>query len=313
MTSNPLTVLLPAHAEGRLLKKSVRSIQNQTFISWQMLLLLDSPTRKTESIAQSMANADSRISILRFDYRNLGRVLFEATETLCSEFVARMDGDDIAHPTRFEHQVAHMLNDSDVVALGSNVRLIDKHGLVFGQSDVPLNHESIMDGLLRGHGSAIVHPTAIFRREALMECGSYSPRLRKGEDLDLFLRLSDFGRLSNLSETLLDFRKHAQSSTHGENRREALVRRHETVQRFLDEKPRKLAVPPITPLPASQPKDLELRVLSSAFQGGHGLTLVVYLTKAVFDFGFLVVVIRYLRSRLNRLSKKIGSAQDSHG
>ena len=57
----------------------------------------------------------------------------------------------------------------------------------------------------------MVHPSLMFRREPLLAAGNYRTDYPWAEDLELFLRLAERGRLANLPETLLEYRKHTQS------------------------------------------------------------------------------------------------------
>jgi hypothetical protein len=75
---------------------------------------------------------------------------------------------------------------------------------------------------MRGRGEALVHPVAIFPREALLAVGGYREGCDSVEDLDLYLRLAERGRLANLPETLLRYRHHLSKTCNaraGEHRR----------------------------------------------------------------------------------------------
>jgi hypothetical protein len=48
----------------------------------------------------------------------------------------------------------------------------------------------------------------MFRRHAVLELGGYRPEYYLTEDLDLFLRLAEVGRIVNLPEPLLKYREH---------------------------------------------------------------------------------------------------------
>ena len=52
------------------------------------------------------------------------------------------------------------------------------------------------------------------RRSALSAVGGYRAEFPHVEDLDLFLRLGEVGRLANLPEVLLDYRVHLASVSH---------------------------------------------------------------------------------------------------
>ena len=130
------------------------------------------------------------------------------------EFVARMDSDDLATPDRFAKQLAAMQQDRECVALGSAVLFTDPKGRPLKAYRPPVDHAAIEEELARGNGGALIHPTVLFRRAALIQCGGYRQQYNFIEDLDLYVRLLAVGRLANLPDVLLHYRQHANSVNH---------------------------------------------------------------------------------------------------
>ena len=58
----------------------------------------------------------------------------------------------------------------------------------------------------------VYHPAVMFRRQVVMGLGGYDDRMVEAEDLDLFLRLAEVGRIINLPEPLLKYREHLKKS-----------------------------------------------------------------------------------------------------
>ena len=86
-----------------------------------------------------------------------------------------------------------------------------------GLIELPTEHEKIDAMLIGGSGGAIVQPVAMIRRAALEKAGPYDARYTGSEDLDMSLRLGEIGRLANLPETLLHYRRHSQSFSLSKN------------------------------------------------------------------------------------------------
>jgi hypothetical protein len=123
-----------------------------------------------------------------------------------------MDADDISLPERFERQVRFLEQNPEYAVVGSKVLLIDSDGAPLMCMGEKQRHEDIDGAHLRGEGGAIIHPAAMIRTEAMRAIGGY--RLLKDEDLDLFLRLAEYGRVANLPDVLLHYRQHATSAGH---------------------------------------------------------------------------------------------------
>ena len=66
----------------------------------------------------------------------------------------------------------------------------------------------------------LTHATTVCRRAALDACGGYYQEwARHAEDLELFLRVAERGRLANLDRVLYEVRQHTSSVTHLESER----------------------------------------------------------------------------------------------
>jgi hypothetical protein len=72
--------------------------------------------------------------------------------------------------------------------------------------------EQIQKSALAGH-SSITHSCAMIRTEVIREIGGYDARLSLSQDLDLWLRLGEHGKLANINEAIVKFRLHAGSAS----------------------------------------------------------------------------------------------------
>lgn len=206
-----VSVVMPVYNGARYLKEAVESILTQTLADLEFIIINDGSTDKSLEILEDFCKTDSRIRLLN-NPKNRGVVdcLNEGIRHACGRYIARMDADDIAISERLERQIEFLENNPEYVAVGCRVLAIDGEGLpirVFGDC---FSHEEIDRGNLKGVGSMIVHPTAIIRRESLEKVGGYR-YYPYAEDLDLFLRLAEIGKLANLSEILLKYRLHVDS------------------------------------------------------------------------------------------------------
>jgi len=113
---------------------------------------------------------------------------------------------------RLERQVAYLNDHPECVLVGSRVLIIDPDGgelTVLGRA---LSHEQIVDDFLANRGQMVYHPAVMYRRQVVIGLGGYDDRMVEAEDLDLFLRLAEVGRIINLPEPLLKYREHLKKS-----------------------------------------------------------------------------------------------------
>jgi hypothetical protein len=73
-----------------------------------------------------------------------------------------------------------------------------------------MDHEAIQQRALAGD-CPLNHPSIMMRRAAVQAVGGYHPEFEPAEDLDLWLRLGEVGRLTNLPEVLMKYRQHPRS------------------------------------------------------------------------------------------------------
>jgi glycosyltransferase involved in cell wall biosynthesis len=230
MTS--LSVLMPVFDAERYVGAAVASLLIQSHTDFELLIFDDGSRDRTVQVVEAFR--DPRIRLLRRPHAGHTLWLREGVQLASGELIARMDADDLSRPQRFERQLAYLSRHPECVALGTEILMIDPQGRPIGERGVPLRHEAIEAELLLGRGGALVHPTAVFRREALLAVGSYRPEYEPAEDLDLYLRLAEKGRLANLRDTLLEHRLHARkvsAERAGEQRSRALAVLREARQR----------------------------------------------------------------------------------
>ena len=216
-TAPVISVVMPVYNAERYVARAVASICEQTFSDFEFIIVNDGSTDGTLAILQDFAKRDARIKLISRPNTGVVGASNDALAPARGELIARMDGDDIAMPTRFEKQVRYMRAHPECAALGSWVRMIDTDDDPVRIYRVPLGHDDIDRALFETW--AIFHPTMMTRRELIMRVGGYREPFAALEDLDLLLRLSEHGRLANLPEPLVQYRQHASSMCLSQSRR----------------------------------------------------------------------------------------------
>jgi len=202
---------MPVYNAQAYVTEAVRSILNQTFEDFEFIIVDDGSTDRTPRILAEFERQDRRIRLISRANTGIVGALNDALAAAEAPLVARMDADDVSTPQRLGRQVSYMNEHPECVALGGRVVGTDPYGCMLFRSEHKLDHESIEAELLNGVGWAIVHPAAMMRRDAVMRVGGYRKEFQWVEDLDLFLRLAEVGRLANLPDELLLYRQHTES------------------------------------------------------------------------------------------------------
>lgn len=218
--SPQISVLMPVYNAERYLREAVESILNQSFTDFEFLIVNDGSTDGSAAVLMEYAAKDDRIRLISRPNTGYVVALNEMLGLAGGEFLARMDADDAAVSDRFERQVAFLGSNPDHVAVGSRVLLIDPEDEPISPFGKAMLHEEIDQGHLdKCAGSLICHPTVMMRKAAIDSIGAYRINMEPAEDVDLFLRLAEIGKLRILPEILLHYRMHHSSVS--------MTRRHE--------------------------------------------------------------------------------------
>lgn len=210
-----LSVIIPVFNGQEFIEESVSSILRQSFSDFELIIIDDGSTDRTLKIITEMSRHDARVMLFSRENKGLVFTLNELLQKSTADLVARMDADDVSLPERFRTQVDFLENNPDVVLVGSSVQLIDSRGRYLTTLSQPLGNSEIQKNLLQGH-TCVTHPAAMFRRESVMMVGGYRQEFYPAEDLDLWLRLGELGKIANISEPHLRYRIH-QESISGKN------------------------------------------------------------------------------------------------
>lgn len=204
-SSQPLvSVALGTFNGSKWIERAIKSILNQTYQNFEILVCDDCSTDNTVEVVENLMKTDNRIHLIK-NTVNLGLniVLNNCIEVAKGELIARMDDDDISHPERFSKQVAFLLEYPEFALVGCGKNYFDDNG-IWGQS-VAKAEPTVMD-VFTSH--AYSHPTVMIRKAALVDVGNYSTNSlnRRGQDYDLWCKLYYKGyRGANLSDILFDY------------------------------------------------------------------------------------------------------------
>jgi glycosyltransferase involved in cell wall biosynthesis len=204
-----VSVVLPYFNAENTLAAAVKSMLNQTFPSFEILLVNNNSSDNSLTIAKSFAKKDSRIRLLNEKEQGVDHAMNCGMEKSHGRFIARMDADDISRPERLEKQVRFLEANPQTGLVGSSVNYIPHNSGTGGFKRfvkwVNSFHSSEEIELYRFMEIPVVNPTILFRREMFEKLGG----CRQGdfpEDYEMQLRYLDAGvKMAKLPEPLLEW------------------------------------------------------------------------------------------------------------
>lgn len=192
------------------LPEAIDSILNQTYTNWQLIMCDDCSTDNTYDVAKSYQEKyPDKIIVIKNDInRRLAYSLNHCLKYADGEYIARMDGDDMSSPERFEKQISFLENNPEYDIVGTAMQRFsgnDKMADIVYSIDNP-------DYYTLKKKPPFHHATIMARRKVYDTLNGYtiSERTNRAEDYDLWFRFYHAGfKGQNLKEPLYLVREDA--------------------------------------------------------------------------------------------------------
>jgi len=211
-----VSVAMTVYNCEKFIKQSVESILAQTYSDFEFIIVCESGTNdETLGILNDFAKLDSRIRLIKNSEKlGIAPSLNKALREASGEYIARMDGDDVAMQNRLAAQVEFMDEKPDTAICCSRVIYIDENGKeLYYKDNLSDNPEQIKSDLL--FFCFIHHSSVMFRKTAVVKHNLYyDETFKTAEDHELWRRASRLVKISAVPEILLKYRWHANSAAH---------------------------------------------------------------------------------------------------
>jgi len=213
MNSPAVSVIFPVYNCEKFIGKAIKSVLQQSFSDFELIIINDGSTDKTEFAI--LAFADPRIIYIK-NQINKGLIfsLNRAIELAQGKYIARMDADDICLPERLAKQKNFLDQNENVSVAATTIDFINEQGEKTGVWNLDrktITAEQIKKQML--YENCIAHPTVMMRAGILKNL-KYNEQQKNIEDYDLWLRVLNRGMsIAKIDEPLLLYRTHDESVT----------------------------------------------------------------------------------------------------
>lgn len=184
-----ISVIMGVYNCAPTLAEALDSLLTQTYQGFKVIMCDDGSSDNTREVAQSYVDRYPGQFILVNNERNMGLnyTLNHCLEYADTEYVARMDGDDISLPERFEKEIAFLDAHPEIAIVSTPMIYFDGDGdfRVDGGGDrFPDKNDFVK-------GTPFCHAACMVRREAYDTVGGYSvdTRLLRVEDYHLWFKM----------------------------------------------------------------------------------------------------------------------------
>lgn len=202
-----VSVIMPTRGRPELVRVSIAAVVGQTYPGMIECIVVHDQESPDPDL-MSLGTASRRVAVVTNTHtpglagsRNTG------LDVATGEYVATCDDDDIWHPIKLETQIVRLLDQPDLIVVGSGIRLRLPGGKV---TEWPGRADRISyQLLLRNRVKELHSSTLVMRRDAFAKAGRYDEKLPRGhaEDYDWVLRAARVGRVGTVRQPLADIRK----------------------------------------------------------------------------------------------------------
>lgn len=194
-----ISIIMPAYNAAQFIETAIRSVIAQTETSWELIVVDDGSTDNTADIAE--ACGDARVRVLRLQHSSLPAVVRnQGLIAARGSLIAFLDADDRWEPQKLAYQYTYSQQYPQAGVIFSRYYVWFDHRRRPRSIEPHLRHVPNPGRLFRllWQQNVIGTSTALVRRSLLDQYGGFDedPRLRGGEDYELWLRLAlhtDFG------------------------------------------------------------------------------------------------------------------------
>jgi glycosyltransferase involved in cell wall biosynthesis len=201
-----LSVVITAFNEGDLIIETVRSVQRQTFAFWEIILVDDGSSGRTQEVVASLVD-EPGVRVVRQVNQGVSAARNYGLKLARGRYVGFLDGDDLWYPDKAASHIAILETHPPVDLTFSWWRYVDEQGHDTGRRGKPDKKSIQLEDFIKQN--FIGSPSNVIgRREALFEAGLFDPNLLEMADMEFWFRVGRLreGNIRCVPEVLLDYR-----------------------------------------------------------------------------------------------------------
>lgn len=203
MKEKPLiSVILPVHNASTTVGQCVISLLNQSYKNIEIIAIDDSSSDKSYSTLRKLKKKSKKIRL----YKNVKRygiavTLNRAIKKAKGTYITFMDTDDFSSPLRLKKQLRFLIENPNMVAVGSQCNFINEKEKIIGKSNFPSENSLIYENPL--HGISMQFETVLINRSLLpKDILKFNTNSNPFIYSDIFMKIMPYGKFANLKQFL---------------------------------------------------------------------------------------------------------------
>lgn len=189
-----VSIICPAFNAAETLRECVESVREQSYKNFEMIIVNDGSTDKTESVANDLSNLDQRIKVISQPNNGSCVARNKGFSAATGKYVSAIDADDLWPPWKLEEQVRILeLNPESIVIGGVRRFGIEKGQWVWYRKTFPFSYETKEKYLRKliniDVNSMVLLNTFCAPKKFIIEEG-WDPAIKTGHDWEVWIRLA---------------------------------------------------------------------------------------------------------------------------
>jgi len=200
MATPKVNILMATWNRAGLLGAAIRSVLEQSFEDWELIIADDGSTDNTPEVVGKWQKREARIVYLRSEKNEgISKNYNKGLRSARGEYVAMLDDDDPwSDKEKLRKQIEFLDKHREYVGCGGGVIVVDKNKKELYRYFKPETDTEIRKYML--FSNPMANSTTMFRRAAGEQVGWYDESTRYSGDRDFWLKMGTAGKLCNFRE-----------------------------------------------------------------------------------------------------------------
>ena len=182
-TSDLVSIITPSYNSSRFIEKTIKSVQNQTYVNWELVITDDCSIDNTVEIIESIAAIDNRIKLFKLQNNSgAGVARNNSIKEAQGRYIAFLDSDDVWKSDKLEKQLKFM-KDNHYRFVHSYATVVDENDNIIGYNTKPSKVTFNSTKIINYIGTSSV----VYDTEGIGKF--YMPIIRKRQDWGLWLTI----------------------------------------------------------------------------------------------------------------------------
>lgn len=203
MAKPSISIIVPTYNRAEFIVEAVESVFAQTVTDWELIIVDDGSTDNTVELLEPFL-ADQRVTYQKQENQGQAVARQQALKIATGDYIAFLDSDNRWLPQRLELGLTALSNHSNAAVSYGDIITIDDNGIETSRHNMRRYSGAIAPQLLRDNFVSM--NTSLVRKSAIDKIGGMRAEVRRGDDYDLWLRLSAENEFIYIPEFMADYR-----------------------------------------------------------------------------------------------------------